>query len=127
MSQSLREELARVRRLRDSLFGMLCPACGREKIAKHTVCGCCYRQLPSPLQRSLYRRMGEGYEEAVAVALEFLGADKPHWPEPLVIRPSRCQCGHTRSAHCGAVLHGACDHCDCKKYVFSKPETEART
>ncbi len=47
--------------------------CGRPKMVKQTFCGRCYKSLTTEVRRSLYRKIGEGYEEAHAKALFILG------------------------------------------------------
>lgn len=59
------------RRLLEELQGTTC-RCGRDKKTKMTFCGRCYHQLPRRIQRSLYKRVGEGYEEAYSTAVEYL-------------------------------------------------------
>jgi hypothetical protein len=50
--------------------------CGRAKAPHQTFCRRCYFSLPKQLQRNLYRRVGEGYEEAYTEAAEMLDAQK---------------------------------------------------
>lgn len=56
-----------------SLMSDVCPTCGGVKRPRNTLCGGCYRKLPEDLKRNLYRRVGHGYEEAVAASLRALG------------------------------------------------------
>ena len=60
-----RQELLR------ELAGRKC-ICGKTKKAKQTFCYGCYRRLPHELKHSLYRRFGEGYEEAYAASERIL-------------------------------------------------------
>lgn len=69
------------RQLIDSLCSNLCPACGRGKNARMTLCGGCYHGLPRELQKALYNRLGEGYSEAVDQALRMLGVTTPRLPK----------------------------------------------
>lgn len=46
--------------------------CGRPKKEHMTFCRSCYFALSPELRKSLYRRMGVGYEEAYAEALQYL-------------------------------------------------------
>jgi hypothetical protein len=46
--------------------------CGRVKRSGQTFCGGCYHALPLPARTALYRRVGEGYEEAYAAAVRIL-------------------------------------------------------
>lgn len=47
--------------------------CGRTKRRRQTFCFACFHALPPPLRAALYRRIGEGYEEAYAAAVAHLG------------------------------------------------------
>lgn len=51
------------------LGGVTC-RCGREKRRGQTFCHWCYYRLPTHIRKALYRRIGEGYEEAYRDALE---------------------------------------------------------
>lgn len=74
-------------RLIQELYGTIC-RCGKLKAAKQTFCGPCYFALPLPMRKALYRRVGEGYEQAYAAASEFLetsgtvSKEVPGTPEP---------------------------------------------
>ena len=46
--------------------------CERPKKSGFSFCYRCYRTLPVDMQRALYRRMGDGYEEAVNEACQYL-------------------------------------------------------
>ena len=50
-----------------SLAGTKC-VCGASKRERQSFCGRCYGILPHRLQLALWRRMGEGYEEAYVAA-----------------------------------------------------------
>jgi hypothetical protein len=76
-----KEDEVTTRELIDSLCSNLCPACGRGKVARKTLCGHCYHALPRGLQKALYNRLGEGYSEAVDEALHQLGVATPHLPK----------------------------------------------
>lgn len=54
----------------------VCAGCGGKKLPGRSFCGACYHQLPHDLQRHLYYRLGDGYEEAYDEAREFLLAEK---------------------------------------------------
>ena len=56
------------------LIGTTC-RCGNSKQTKQTFCRKCYYSLPPEMRRALYRRMGEGYEEAYYRACGRLGLD----------------------------------------------------
>ena len=62
-----------VRELMAELSSATC-RCGKPKRMRETFCNHCYRTLPPPMRRALYRLVGEGYEEAYAAAVEHLGA-----------------------------------------------------
>ncbi len=49
--------------------------CGRIKRSRQAFCSGCYRALPIPMQKALYRRIGQGYEEAYAAAVRELKGD----------------------------------------------------
>jgi len=55
----------------DELMSEQC-MCERVKKRHHSFCVRCYRALPSYLQTALYRRIGEGYEEAFDDAVKYL-------------------------------------------------------
>lgn len=46
--------------------------CGRAKKPNNSFCFRCYKALPADMQKALYRRMGDGYEEAVDDACGYL-------------------------------------------------------
>ena len=46
--------------------------CGKTKVARQTFCRWCYAILPREMQRALYARIGQGYEQAFAAAVDFL-------------------------------------------------------
>ena len=48
--------------------------CGKKKTPRQTFCGGCYFALNRPLRQSLYRLVGEGYEEAYEEAVKVLKA-----------------------------------------------------
>ncbi len=53
------------------LKGTIC-RCGNGKPTMFTFCRKCYGALPRVMGLKLYKRIGEGYEEAYAAAVEFL-------------------------------------------------------
>lgn len=55
------------------LAGTVC-RCGAKKKSRQTFCGRCYHSLPRSVALALYRRVGDGYEEAYAKALKHLKA-----------------------------------------------------
>lgn len=65
--------------LSDSVFmlkelkGNECP-CGNHKKAGMSFCYNCYRNLPDDIQKDLYQRFGNGYEEAYDFAVGWLKA-----------------------------------------------------
>jgi len=46
--------------------------CGRPKKPRNTFCYQCYQALPAEMQKALYLRLGDGYEEAVDEACQHL-------------------------------------------------------
>ena len=63
----------------EEFLGTDCPTCDGVKRPKQSHCGRCYHQLPKGMQRALYLRFGEGYEEAYAAACAYLAE---HHPRP---------------------------------------------
>lgn len=49
--------------------------CGNEKKSGQTFCRACYFQLTPQLRTRLYDRVGHGYEEAYAAAVQYLAAE----------------------------------------------------
>ena len=66
-----------------SLRSTTCPACAGAKKERMSLCGPCYHQLPAHYQTALYKRIGQGYGQALWDALVFLDAEKFHLPEPV--------------------------------------------
>lgn len=64
-----------------SLFSTLCPACGKSKVARQTLCRADFMKLPAGQRKHLYDGTGEGYEEAIEAAFKSLGVTEPHWPK----------------------------------------------
>lgn len=71
-----------------SLRRHVCPACGGPKLSAQTLCRKDYHRLPQALQFALYRRVGEGYREAVVTALIALKVERPHLEGHAPILPS---------------------------------------
>lgn len=46
--------------------------CGAWKQQRKTFCYVCFKSLPDDIQKALYRRIGDGYEEAREEAEKFL-------------------------------------------------------
>lgn len=46
--------------------------CLRRKLAGHSLCWMCYHRLPAELRGRLYRRIGDGYEQAYEEAVIWL-------------------------------------------------------
>ena len=67
-----RDEVAYVRRLAAELESRECPHCSGRKDRQCTFCRRCYYRLPTSLRSPLYKRIGEGYEQAYEAAREFL-------------------------------------------------------
>jgi len=47
--------------------------CGRNKKSRMAFCYGCYKSLPHDMQKALYQRMGNGFEEAYEEAVKWLG------------------------------------------------------
>lgn len=63
-----------------SLKSTTCPSCGRAKRASQSLCLHCYTALPHPMRCELWNDVGDGYEQAMADAmnkLAELGLHKP--------------------------------------------------
>lgn len=56
----------------ESLASATCPCCKASKKDGHTFCNRCYWRLPRDHQVAIYRRLGDGYIEAVDAAMEYL-------------------------------------------------------
>lgn len=73
---------ALLRLMMHELGGIIC-RCGRPKQERQTFCRKCYYSLPGPQRRALYNRVGQGYEAAYLVAVDFLVSikriERPEW------------------------------------------------
>jgi hypothetical protein len=56
----------------DDFLGNECAACGGFKRTRMSHCGICYHRLPLEMQSTLYRRFGDGYEDAFAASTAWL-------------------------------------------------------
>jgi hypothetical protein len=56
----------------ESFKGQICAACGGKKGPRMSHCTPCYHSLPPEQRQALYRRFGDGYEEAFLASLEYL-------------------------------------------------------
>ena len=65
-----------------SLRSKVCPACGKAKKARQSLCYPCYKRLPRERQSDLYKGVGEGYEQALDWALTLLGTTVPYMADP---------------------------------------------
>jgi hypothetical protein len=61
-----------------SLRRTVCPACGGAKQPAQTLCSKDYYRLPKEARDALYNRLGHGYREAVAAAMDLLKVEKFH-------------------------------------------------
>lgn len=52
--------------------------CGRRKEKRMSFCQPCYRRLPLEMRGALYKRAGQGYEEAYDAAVKYLEGGKPN-------------------------------------------------
>lgn len=64
----------RVIELVRELCGTKCQ-CGSNKRSGELFCRSCYHSLPYDMKRALYRRLGNGYEEAYDAAVRTLKGD----------------------------------------------------
>lgn len=48
-----------------------CAGCGGRKNPRNAFCLACYRQLPKLMQHTLWKRFGDGFEEAYQGALSW--------------------------------------------------------
>lgn len=62
----------------DSLYSVVCPACGDRKQSERSLCYECFCSLPGPMKAALYKGVGQGYEPAMLKALNHLKAEKVH-------------------------------------------------
>lgn len=56
--------------------------CGTAKGIRKAHCRACYLRLPEPMRQALYRRVGNGYEEAYTDSLTYLRLPIPTEPMP---------------------------------------------
>ncbi len=56
----------------EELLGTECKGCGGSKSSRMSHCRKCYFALPKYLRHDLYKRVGEGYEEAYEKSLKSL-------------------------------------------------------
>jgi len=56
--------------------GTTCPACRGRKQIRTAFCGNCYHSLPLPMKSDLWRRFGQGFEEAFHEGLAWLNNRK---------------------------------------------------
>jgi hypothetical protein len=53
-------------------LGTKCSGCGGAKRSRMSHCRRCYYWLPPTMRQALYRRFGQGYEEAFTASVEYL-------------------------------------------------------
>ena len=70
-SEEAAESLAIRRGLIHELMAFTC-RCGRAKGHGYSLCATCFHALPENLRSALYKRIGEGYDEAYARACRVL-------------------------------------------------------
>lgn len=63
-----------------SLLSRTCPACGRAKGERKSLCFAEFCALPRGVKAALYFPIGRGYEDALYDALVSLGAERLHPP-----------------------------------------------
>lgn len=52
-------------------LGEKCAGCGGKKRRHNAFCTWCYRELPAALKSSLWKRFGQGFEEAYQASLSW--------------------------------------------------------
>jgi len=55
----------------DALTSTECQ-CGKSKKPRYSLCYTCYKSLPKDMQRALWQKMGQGYEQAYDAAVNWL-------------------------------------------------------
>ena len=55
-----------------TFLGVTCPACEGTKMPNTAFCIACYRTLPKPMQRNLWKRFGAGFDGAFEEAFYWL-------------------------------------------------------
>lgn len=55
-----------------NFLGTTCPVCSKLKARNTAFCSGCYFQLPLEMRKALYKRIGEGFEEAYLNAKNYL-------------------------------------------------------
>ena len=61
-----------IRTIRSDFRGVVCSVCDSAKPAHHAFCVRCYKMLPKKLREGVWKRFGEGYEDAFLAARRFL-------------------------------------------------------
>jgi hypothetical protein len=64
----------------EDFLGTECVACGAEKKSKMSHCSKCFWKLPKAMRDKLYKRFGEGYEEAFDESTKWLANKYPRRP-----------------------------------------------
>jgi hypothetical protein len=75
-----------VEALLTSLRSTVCPSCGGRKKTMQTLCPREYMSLPREMKKSLWRRIGHGYKEAVYDAFVFFDLVEYRLPPAPVAR-----------------------------------------
>jgi len=55
-----------------NFIGRICPVCARAKPKNNAFCRACYFALPRVMRFSLWKRFGEGFEQAYLAAKQHL-------------------------------------------------------
>lgn len=61
-----------------------CAGCDKAKRTHQAFCSFCYRELPAALRKCLWKRFGEGFEEAYQACLSWFRL------HPIADSPQRC-------------------------------------
>jgi hypothetical protein len=72
-----------------SLRSNTCPCCGKRKVIGQTFARACYITLPQQTRSDLYSPLGEGYAEAVTLAMRQRGASTMRLPPAAVAQAYR--------------------------------------
>lgn len=60
------------RQILDDLVGTVCRACDGAKNGRMSHCRSCYYKLPTKMRMALYKKFGDGYEEAYIESCDYL-------------------------------------------------------
>ncbi len=58
--------------IKGSFLGWVCPVCKDRKESGQAFCVRCYKSLPLPMQRKIWRKFGKGYDDAFRESFWYL-------------------------------------------------------